>query len=148
MIYEILVVMFASFLPVAELRGGIPLGLFLGLDPVFVIPISLIVNALVFFPVYFVLEFLYDRKLYKYRTVNKYLEKIRLKGKKYIDRYGIIGLIVFIGIPLPSTGVWTASAISWVLRLGWKKSFIAVVFGVLISGTIVSLISLGVLSFF
>lgn len=143
---NILAVIITSVLPIAELRGGIPLGIAVGLDPLFAIPLSIFANALVFFPVYFGLELFFDKLLFKWKFVNRILERSRNKGKPYIDKYGLIGLAVFVGVPLPLTGAWTGTILAWILGLNWKKSFLAVALGVIIAGVIVSLISLGVLT--
>jgi len=44
--------------------------------------------------------------------------------------------------------VWTGTGAAWFLGLDWKKSFLAICLGVLISSTIVSVISLGLLNGF
>lgn len=143
---NILAVIITSVLPIAELRGGIPLGIAVGLDPVFAILLSIFANILVFFPVYFGLVLFYDKFLFKWKFLNRFLERSRKKGKPYIDKYGLIGLTVFVGVPLPMTGAWTGTIIAWLLGSEWKKSFLAVSLGVIIAGIIVSLISLGVLT--
>lgn len=143
---KVLAVAVTNFLPIAELRGGIPLGVALGLDPIFAILFSVFVNSLVFFPVFFGLALLYDKFLFKWKFLNKFLERSRKKGKPYVDKYGLIGLAIFVGIPLPLTGAWTGTIIAWVLGLNWKKSFLAVTLGVIIAGTIVGAIILGILT--
>ena len=60
MLEQLWPVIITTMLPIAELRGGIPLGIALGIDPLFVIFTAIVVNCLVFFPIYFVLKFLYD----------------------------------------------------------------------------------------
>jgi uncharacterized membrane protein len=54
--------------------------------------------------------------------------------------YGLWGVLLFVGIPLPITGAWTGTLGAWVLGLNRKKSMLAVSGGVLMSATIVSLI--------
>ncbi|MEM7816310.1 MAG: small multi-drug export protein [Candidatus Aenigmatarchaeota archaeon] len=134
-------------MPISELRGSIPLGLQLGLDPAFVIIISIIFNALVFFPIYFGLELFYHRLFYRFEFVNKCLDRIS-KHKDKIDKYGFLGLVMLVAIPLPFTGAWTGSGLAWLLSLEWKKSFFAIFIGVLIAGIIVLLLSLSILKIF
>lgn len=140
-INETFAIIIVSVMPISELRGGIPLGLQLGLPASFVIPIAILFNSLVFFPIYFGLELFYHRFFHRFKIVNKCLNRI-LKHKDKIERYGFFGLIILVAIPLPFTGAWTGSGLAWLLRLDWKRSFIAIFLGVVIAGIIVSLISL------
>jgi uncharacterized membrane protein len=146
MLEELLPVVITTMLPVAELRGGIPIGIALGLPPLLVITTAIAVNCLMFFPLYFGLELFYERLFSRYEFCRRVVERSHKKAKPYLDRYGIFGLALFIGIPLPATGVWTGTIIAWVLGLEWKRSFLAVCLGVLISAAIVSVIVLGLLS--
>jgi len=143
----ILLVILTAMAPVSELRGAIPLGLGLGMDPMSVILSSIIFNILIFFPIYFGLKLFYDRFLHRFKFVRSVIERSHKRGRPYIDKYGVIGLALFIGIPLPITGVWTGTIVAWFLDLDWKKSLLAVIVGVIISAAIVSAISLGVLNF-
>lgn len=148
MLEQLLLVIITTLLPIAELRGGIPLGIALGLDPLLVILTATVVNALVFFPVYFGLEILYERFFARFSWARKLIESVHRKGRKYVEKYGIIGLAIFIGIPLPMTGAWTGTAIAWLFKLEWKKSFLAVCLGVLIAAAIVSLAVFGFIGLF
>ena len=57
----------------------------------------------------------------------------------------LIGLFLFVGIPLPGTGAWTGSLIAALLGMNRWKAFLAVLAGVLVAGVIMSLASYGVL---
>ena len=141
-----LLVMITTMLPVSELRGGIPVGIALGLEPISVFIFAVVTNALIFFPIFFGLKIFYNRFFLLLPFARKIVERTRKKGKPYIDKYGVWGLIIFVGVPLPITGAWTGILLAWLFGLDWKRSFIAVCIGVLISGTIVMLISLGLLN--
>lgn len=143
MLEQLWPVILTTLAPVTELRGGIPLGVALGLDPWLVVLTAIIFNCLVFFPVYIALSLLYGGFLDRSAWCRRLLDRIHRRGRPYIERYGILGLAVYIGIPLPVTGVWTGTIIAWVLGLDWKRSFLAVCLGVLISAAIVSAIVLG-----
>jgi uncharacterized membrane protein len=93
------------------------------------------------------LELLYERFFCRFSFVRKILERIEKKRNK-IDKYGFLGLVFFVAIPAPFTGAYTASALSWLLRLDWKKSFLAVFFGVVIAGFIVIAFTLGIIKLF
>lgn len=140
-----LLVILANLSPFSEQIGGIALGFALNLDPLYILMVSLMVNCLLFFPIYFGLKFFYKSVFYRIGLFNKYLAKIRKKGKPYVDKYGIIGLTLFISLPSPLTGTYTASILSWFLDLDWKRSFIAIAIGSTIGGIIILSASLSLL---
>jgi uncharacterized membrane protein len=140
-------VILANLLPTTEQIGGITLGLALGLDPLTVLITSLLVNCLLFFPVYFGLKLFYDRFLNKIGLFERYLERVRKKGKPYIDKYGVLGLTLFVALPTPLTGTYTASILSWFLDLDWKRSFVAIVIGSTIGALVIFFGYLGIFNF-
>jgi uncharacterized membrane protein len=139
-------VLLASVSPISELRGGIPLGISLGLEPWFTFLVAVVANALVFFPVFFALRLFYDRLLYRIPLFNRYLDNLRRRGKPKVDKYGFWGLALFVAIPLPLTGAYTGTILAWLLGMDWKKASAAVGLGVLVAGIVVLLITLGVTS--
>jgi len=138
----------ANLVPTIEQVGAIPLGLSLGLDPISTLSISLLVNCMLFFPVFFGLELFYDSFLSRLKIFRKYLDGIRKRGKPYVDKYGVMGITLFISLPSPLTGTYTGAMLSWVLGMDWRKAFLAICLGSLIGGIIVLLSSLGILTLF
>ena len=55
-----------------------------------------------------------------------------------------VALFLFVGIPLPGTGAWTGTLAASFLDMGFKKSVIAVMCGVVMAGLIMGLASMGV----
>jgi len=135
--------------PVFELRGAIPLAIgvyglpvwsayffaVLGnLVPILIIPIIGMVSKWLsarfsFFDRFFVWLFA--------RTRNQHVKKF--------ERYREFALILFVAIPLPFTGVWTASLAAFVFGIPFKRAFPLIGIGVIIAGIIVTLLTLGVL---
>ena len=146
-LYRWLVVSILSISPISELRGAIPVGIGFGLDPLSVIAVSIIFNALVFFPAYFGLTMFHDTILYRSKFIEGQLARIH-KKRHLVDKYGYLGLCIFVLIPLPLTGAWTGSILAWLLGMEWKKSFVAIAVGVLGAGIIVSFLTLGAVSLF
>jgi uncharacterized membrane protein len=130
--------------PISELRGGIPLGISLGLDPWFTFFVAIVVNAMIFFPVFFILRLFYDKLLFRVPLFGRYLDGLRRRGKPVVDKYGFWGLFLFVAVPLPFTGAYTGTILAWLLDVDWKKAFPAVGLGVVVAGIIVFLITLGV----
>jgi uncharacterized membrane protein len=63
------------------------------------------------------------------------------KGSKQLEKYKEIGLITFVGIPLPTTGLWTGTAIAAFMGLDFKKSMVCVFLGGIISAVIIAILS-------
>ncbi|MGB9677711.1 MAG: small multi-drug export protein, partial [Candidatus Ratteibacteria bacterium] len=73
----------------------------------------------------------------------------RTKSKsKIIEIYKTIGLLIFVGIPLPMTGAWTGTLASIIFQLKFRNFLIGVTGGVLMAGVIVSFITLGIKNIF
>ena len=144
---DIVWVLLATVSPISELRGGIPLGILkYELDPWLTFFIAVIVNALIFFPVFFALRLFYGKLLCRIQLFNKYLENLRKRGKPKVDKYGFWGLALFVAVPLPLTGAYTGTILAWLLGMDWKKAFPAIGLGVVVAGVVVLLITLGVTS--
>jgi len=141
-------VLLLSISPISELRGGIPYGIHSGLDPWFTFSIAVIVNMLIFFPILFALHLFYDKVLYRIPLFDRYLDGLRRRGKTIVDKYGFWGLFLFVAVPLPFTGVYTATILAWLLEMDWRRAFLPVAIGVVIAGVIVLLSYLGIVEVF
>lgn len=139
-----IIIFLISVLPFIELRGSIPIGiLFLNLEWIPVIIVSIIGNML---PIFFIILFfdLFEKILRKISFFNKFFDwlfKRVLSKSKPIEKYKEIGLVFFIGIPLPMTGAWTGSLIAYLLKLSYLKSIIFIFLGVLSAAVIVTTIT-------
>ena len=143
-IESVFAVALANFIPTTEQIGGITLGLSLGLDPLTVLVASLTVNCLLFFPIYFGLRLLYKNVFSRIKLFQKYIKRTQTKGKPYIDKYGVLGLTVFIALPSPLTGTYTASLLAWLMDLDWKRSFMAIAIGSTIGAVVIFFGYLGI----
>ncbi|MBR3232337.1 MAG: small multi-drug export protein [Lachnospiraceae bacterium] len=142
---QILVVI-VSMLPVIELRGGIPLARLLMLPLWQAIVFSAIGNIL---PIPFILLFVekvFDwlRSTKLFGPLVEKLEKRALSKSDGIKKAEFWGLALFVGIPLPGTGGWTGSLAASLLKIDIKKASLAILLGIAIASTIMSLISYGV----
>jgi len=127
--------MLLTFAPWIELRGSIPLGIAAGIDPLFVLVSAIILNILLFFPLWFGLELLYERTK-RWRIV-RWVTRHTLKRRAAVERWGIPGLAIFVAIPAPFTGVWTATILAWLLRMKAQRALAAVAIGVVIAAAVV-----------
>ncbi|MCK5153903.1 MAG: small multi-drug export protein [Spirochaetales bacterium] len=152
MIY--IITAFLALLPISELRGAIPYGIANGLAPMFTWFYCVILNAAVGPLVYIFLstfhKFLVKFSWYQ-NLFERFVEKTRHKVEGKVKKYGYLGITLFVAIPLPITGAYTGTLGSWILGLEPKKTFLSVLIGVIISGTIVLAITyfgIEALSFF
>ena len=130
-----------TFVPWIELRGAVPWAVGAG-DRIY-LPIIVITNAIIFFPTYFILEWIYEF-IPEGSWLHRKLERIRQRAHPKVEKYGILGLALFVAIPLPGTGAYSGSVAAWLLDIDWKRAFLGVVIGVLIAFAIVWALSEGV----
>ncbi|WP_297515289.1 COG2426 family protein [Thermococcus sp.] len=72
-----------------------------------------------------------------------YVERARRKAHPYVERWGFIGLTIFVAIPLPGTGVWTGALAAYLLGIEKKQTVPALILGGLLSMAITVLPALG-----
>lgn len=136
--------------PLIELRGAIPVAVGFDLPTIPSYILAVIGNMI---PVPFI--YLFARRILEWGKDKKYigkfftwcLEKGEKGGKKLQEKAGrglYIALLLFVGIPLPGTGAWTGTLAASFLDMGFKKSVIYVLLGVLLAGVIMLAASLGV----
>ncbi len=146
MFYEILILFVATLLPLFELRLTIPLGLIiLGTNIWIVLIIAFIANIFAAILGYYVIDFfiLILTKISFFKKIyDKKVLKIQNKIKPSVDRYGWLGLALFIGVPLPGSGVYTGALVAKMIGMDFKKFIFASILGIIIAGTVVTLISL------
>lgn len=142
------VVFIVSLMPILECRGGLVVASLLGVDIVEAIPICIIGN---FLPIPFILLFI--KKIFKWlkkfepteKIVTK-LENRALNKSDALKNGEFIGLMLFVGIPLPGTGAWTGSLLAALLDIDFKKALVAEFLGILIATVIMSILSYGLLA--
>ncbi|MFH1093910.1 MAG: small multi-drug export protein [Candidatus Omnitrophota bacterium] len=143
-------VVIVSAMPVSELRGAIPIGIMLGLAPIKVFVLAILGNLIPVVPLLYLLEPV-SAKLRKFSCFKKFFdwlfERTRKKSK-LIEKYELIGLIIFVAIPLPMTGAWTGCVAASMLKLDKKLSFFAVAAGVAVAAVIVSVLTLSAKGYF
>ena len=143
-----LTVLLTAALPIIELRGAIPVGISLGISPLHAAILSFIGSMI---PVPFILFTI--RPIFNYLKTTKTFRKLvhiltdkSLNKSGKIQKYGAWGLLVFVAIPLPGTGVWSGSLAAALLDMRFKWAFPAIFVGNLIAGILVMTLSHGVVS--
>ncbi len=142
------IVFLVSMIPLLELRGSILAAGFL--DGMRFLPTYVAAVLGNMLPIPFILLFI--EKIFAVMKKSKHLHKIpeviekkAMSKSEQIQKYGYLGLFLFVAIPLPGTGAWTGSLLAVLLGLNLKKSFLFVLLGVMTAGLIMSLLSFGIL---
>ncbi|WP_017732667.1 COG2426 family protein [Nafulsella turpanensis] len=141
MINIIIFTFLISISPFGEARAGIPYGILNGLNPLTAFIIGLIGNLLIF-PLFALLIDAFNAKLWRYKFYKKQNIRLMRRAKKgvgaNIQKYGFWGLMIFVMIPLPTTGAYIGTIAAYIFKLPRKQAFLAVSLGVIISCTIMA----------
>jgi uncharacterized membrane protein len=141
---NLLQVILLSFAPISELRGGIPLALAYHYSPIFSFLICTLANIAVA-PLLFIFLETFNKLFLKIPAYNRFfhrnVDKARKKIHEKVEKYGYLGLMIFVAIPLPLTGAYTGALGAWALGMSKKKSFAYISLGVIIAGIIVTLVA-------
>ncbi|WP_297495767.1 COG2426 family protein [Thermococcus sp.] len=62
-----------------------------------------------------------------------YVERVRKKAHPYVEKWGFIGLTIFVAIPLPGTGIWTGALAAYLLGIEKRQTVPALILGGLLS---------------
>ena len=150
MLKKYLYIFLISMVPLVELRGSIIVSQGFQL-PLLQSYIVCVIGNMLPVPVIY----LFARKVLEWGKDKKYIgkfftfciEKGHKGGEKLKEKAGrglFIALLLFVGIPIPGTGAWTGTLAASFLDMGFKKSVIAVLLGVLLAGVIMGIASAGV----
>ncbi|MEI3078579.1 MAG: small multi-drug export protein [Oscillospiraceae bacterium] len=117
-LHDYLFTLFLAMAPVSELRGAIPFGLAHDIPQALLYPSCILANLL---PVPFVILFLrrilawMQRKGGRLASAAGWLEKRGRAKSARIKRSELLGLYLFVAIPLPGTGAWTGALVAALL---------------------------------
>ena len=146
-IWRSLLTIMLSAAPVIELRGGIPFALSQGATPAIALCLALLGNLMIVPILLWGLEWI-ERWLMRWSFTRRIMESVfarsRRKGR-WIERLGMIGLVLLVAIPFPGTGAWTGALAARLLGIDNKKALLWISVGVVIAGLVVLLAGLGVI---
>ncbi|MBQ7756046.1 MAG: small multi-drug export protein [Oscillospiraceae bacterium] len=132
-----------SMVPILELRGGLIAAALLDIAYIKAVIICIIGNII---PIPFIL--LLINKIFEFMKKHNILKNLVLKleekamGKSdTIKKYEFVGLMLFVGIPLPGTGGWTGALIAALMGIKMKKSVPAIFLGLIMATIIMSIIT-------
>ena len=137
---DILFTILWSLSPFGEAKVGIPYGLLNGLNPYLVFGLAFAANVFVFPMMMFFLERI-NTIFIRWNWYKKAAIWVARRAKKgsgnKLKKYGFVGLALFVMIPLPGTGVYVGSIVTYLFNMERKKAFAANTVGIFISSLIV-----------
>jgi uncharacterized membrane protein len=145
---EILIFLFST-IPTIELRGGLILAKALNMNVFLAFALCFLGSML---PVPFILLFLEKvlvfLETHGFENLVKKIKKLTHKKNEKITNYKHWGLMTFVAIPLPGTGVWAGALVAVMLGIDFKKSFFYIGLGNLIAASLMIIFSYGLLGLF
>lgn len=146
--YKEIVVALISVLPIVEARLAVPIALRYGIHPALGWLLSFagssaIVPLLLLVLIPFI-KWLAGTKIF--RKIGETLYEKFEKKSESVDKETasdfkkMLGVFLFVAIPLPLTGVWTGSAVASIIGLKLPKASVAVIAGNLVASGIITLL--------
>ena len=136
-----------SMIPLLELRGGLLAAKLMNVPLVKAIPLCIAGNII---PIPFILLFI--KRIFRFMRDHgilvKLVDKIEgraMKKSSKVEGSEFIGLLLFVGIPLPGTGAWMGSLIAALLNIKFKKAVLAELIGIILATIICSILWYGLL---
>jgi len=142
-----LTVFFTAMLPVWELKGAIPMGVMAMGMPLWTAFILAYIGSCIpaIFIVFFIERIIKMLAKSKVKFFNRVSNWILGKVEKHhdkIEKYGYLGIFLFVAIPLPGTGTWTGSLLAAMMELKPRKVIPIIIIGNLVAGLAMILITM------
>ena len=144
--HPIMILILLTLLPFLELRASIPYGILntsLHWSVVFIICVTtnFFLGPLVYIGldkfIHLILRINVVERLY-----NKTVARTQKNIERYVERWGELGVALFIGVPLPGSGSYSGAIGSYILGIRLKRFVYANLIGVVIAGILVTAIIL------
>lgn len=148
-VFPELVVVLVSIIPIVEARLAVPIGIRYGIHPAMSWLLAFAGSAAIV-PLLLLALIPFIKWLSKTKIFRKVGETIYEKFEKKSESVGdektsdfkkMLGVFLFVAVPLPLTGVWTGSAVASIVGLKLPKATLAVVLGNLAASGIITLLS-------
>lgn len=124
-----LAVVLVAMIPIIELKGAIPIGVKFGLGNWESFWWSFLGSSLVCIPLLLLLPF-----VFKWPFFRRVKEVFKKKSDKVHAKWQILGVFLFVAIPLPGTGVWTGSIVAVILGFNFFIAAATIIAGNLVAG--------------
>ncbi|MBM3238167.1 small multi-drug export protein [Candidatus Poribacteria bacterium] len=140
--------------PIFELRGAIPVAAIFSVNIAIwkVFLIAVIGNMIPVLPILLFLEPMSNFLSKHSKIFNRFFEWLFKRTKRKIgtniEKYGALGLIVFVAIPLPATGAWSGCIAAFLFGIRLRYAFPSILAGVILAGIVVTIVTYGASSIF
>lgn len=140
MLTDIITSMLWSISPFGEAKVGIPYAIYNNVNYYLAFTMCFAANVMVFPVMQFFLSYI-NKYLLKWRFYKRSAIFIARRAKvgagKNVQKYGFWGLLLFVMVPIPGTGVYAGTIAAWLFRMEKKRAFIANAVGIYLSCIIV-----------
>ena len=143
-------VFFLSMIPVTELRAAIPIGVLWDMAPLQVFFWGVAGNLVPIIPLLLFLPWTYRlvcKISFLQSFLTRFVDRCRQKGHQ-VEKYGALGLMFFVAVPLPGPGVWTGCFVAFLMGINFYYALAAISIGAALAGITVTLASVGVKTVF
>lgn len=140
MMTKVTTAMLWSVSPFGEAKVGIPYAVFNDINIYWAFVLCFLANVLIFPIMIFFLDNI-NRYFLRWRFYKKsaiyVARKAKLGAGKNIQKYGFWGLLIFVMVPVPGTGVYAGSIAAYLFGIERKRAFLANTIGIFFSCVIV-----------
>lgn len=140
MVNDILTAMLWSISPFGEAKVGIPYAIYNDVNYYLAFTLCFAANVLVFPVMQFFLNYI-NKYLLKWRFYKRsaifVARRAKLGAGANVKKYGFWGLLIFVMMPIPGTGVYAGTIAAWLFGLEKKRAFMANTVGIYLSCVIV-----------
>jgi uncharacterized membrane protein len=132
-----LIVLLVSAMPVVELRGGVPIALWMGMPLGKAMALAIAGNMLPIPLILLALRIPFVRKVFA-----PVLKRAEEKSKEFSDEKGrFLALAGFVGIPLPGTGAWTGAMGAYLMNMPFQQALLSIFIGVVVASVIMAILT-------
>ncbi len=135
---RVIQVMLLSLAPLVELRIAIPYGITKGLHPMVAIGAAVVATWAVIVPMFVLMDLFYDRFFSRIALIRRIVEEVRARGRGHVERWKVIGVGIYVSLPIPGPGIYSGVVLAWVFGLPRRPAILALAAGVLVSALLVS----------
>lgn len=140
-----------AMIPITEIRASIPIAITVyEMNPFAALFYSVLGNivagAFVIFFVERILQSILDFSPFLNNLWQKYINRIHTNNRKKFEKWGSVILVTFVAIPLPMTGIFTGAVAASIFQIPFRKAWPLLALGSLISGIIVTLVTVGAIN--
>jgi len=143
------IVLLTAAAPILEVRASVPLGiLYYKFGVLKTLLLSILGGVLPVFPLLWFLENItgYFRKIPIFDRFFKWLFEHTRAKSGLVERFELLGLTIFMALPIPGAGIWTGCVAAYLLDLPWIPTFVCAVIGTTIAAIVVWMASMGIVS--